>query len=64
MAEKKYSKEDADQLGKSLKRKDDGLGKPLDDKGRRFFGLREDGYKGWIDQDGYPNDRPPLGKKS
>ena len=31
----------------------DGL--PLDDKGRRFYALRESGYTGPIDQDGYPD---------
>jgi hypothetical protein len=29
-------------------------GQPLDDKGRRLYALRESGYTGWIDQDGYP----------
>jgi hypothetical protein len=30
-------------------------GRPLDDKGRRLFALRESGYRGPIDQDGYPD---------
>lgn len=43
----------ADQLIGTGKR--DGLGRVLDEKGRRFFALRElAGYQGWIDQDGYP----------
>lgn len=29
-------------------------GKPLDDKGRRLYALRDSGYTGPIDQDGYP----------
>lgn len=28
-------------------------GKPLTDAGKRFFALRESGYRGWIDQDGH-----------
>jgi len=30
-------------------------GKPLDDRGRRLYALRESGYTGPIDQDGYPD---------
>ena len=30
-------------------------GSPLDDKGRRLFALRESGYTGPINQDGYPD---------
>jgi hypothetical protein len=30
-------------------------GTPLDDAGRRLYALREDGYTGPIDQDGYPD---------
>lgn len=29
-------------------------GQPLDDAGRRLYGLRDSGYNGPIDQDGYP----------
>lgn len=28
-------------------------GRPLSDADKRFFALRESGYRGWIDQDGY-----------
>lgn len=34
----------------------DGLGRPLDAKGARFFALRDSGYTGPIDQDGYAVD--------
>ena len=34
----------------------DGLGRPLDDKGKRFFALRDSGYKGGTDRDGYATD--------
>jgi hypothetical protein len=30
----------------------DVFGEPLDEAGKKFFRLRESGYKGWIDQDG------------
>jgi hypothetical protein len=33
----------------------DAFGQRLDDKSRRFFALRESGYDGPIDQDGYPD---------
>jgi hypothetical protein len=35
-------------------------GKPETDADRRFFDLRESGYTGWIDQDGYPVDGPTF----
>ena len=48
------SKMYADKLGdKQPKGRTDPFGKELDEKGRRFFGLRESGYDGPIDQDGY-----------
>jgi hypothetical protein len=30
-------------------------GKPLNERDRRFYALRESGYQGPIDQDGYPD---------
>ncbi|WP_306834825.1 hypothetical protein [Catenuloplanes nepalensis] len=33
-------------------------GSPESDADRRFFDLRESGYTGWIDQDGYPVEDP------
>lgn len=48
------SKKYADELGsRQPKDKKDVFGKSLNEKDRRFYGLRESGYKGWIDQDGY-----------
>jgi hypothetical protein len=35
-------------------------GKPETDADRRFFDLRESGYTGWVDQDGYPVDGPTF----
>ncbi|MET0426304.1 MAG: hypothetical protein ABW046_20715 [Actinoplanes sp.] len=35
-----------------MARTHDGLGRPLDEKGKKFFALRDSGYKGPIDQDG------------
>jgi hypothetical protein len=35
-------------------------GKPETDADRRFFDLRESGYTGWIDQDGYATDGPTF----
>jgi hypothetical protein len=60
---KQPSREDTDKLAAGLKRTKDGLGQDLDDNGRRFFGLRESGFTGPIDQDGYPGD-PELFKWS
>jgi hypothetical protein len=37
-------------------------GKPETDADRRFFDLRESGYTGWIDQDGYPVDGPTFAR--
>jgi hypothetical protein len=39
-------------------------GKPETDADRRFFDLRESGYTGWIDQDGYTVDGPTFGTDS
>ena len=48
------SKQYADKLGEQQpKGKQDAFGDPLDEKGRRFYGLRKSGYSGPIDQDGY-----------
>ena len=48
------SKQYADKLGdQQPKGKTDPFGKELDEKSRRFYGLRESGYDGPIDQDGY-----------
>jgi hypothetical protein len=35
-------------------------GKPETEADRRLFELRESGYTGWIDQDGYPADGPTF----
>jgi hypothetical protein len=35
-------------------------GRPETDADRRFFDLRESGYTGWIDQDGYAVDGPTF----
>jgi hypothetical protein len=35
-------------------RTQDWAGRPLTAEGRRFYRLRDSGYKGPIDQDGYP----------
>jgi hypothetical protein len=32
-------------------------GKPLTEADKRFFALRDSGYKGWIDQDGRAVDK-------
>lgn len=37
-------------------------GKPETDADRRFFDLRESGYTGWIDQDGYAATEPPTAR--
>ena len=51
---KDVSKMYADKLGKDRpKGEKDPFGKELDETGRRLYGLRESGYKGPIDQDGY-----------
>lgn len=50
------SREDADRLAAELPADRKGWdGNPLDDAGRRLFALRESGYTGPIDQDGYPD---------
>jgi hypothetical protein len=50
------SRADADRLGAELPADRKGWdGKPLSEKDRRFYALRESGYKGPIDQDGYPD---------
>ncbi|WP_213457259.1 hypothetical protein [Rhizomonospora bruguierae] len=35
-------------------------GQPESEADRRFFDLRESGYTGWIDQDGYAVDGPTF----
>jgi hypothetical protein len=55
------TREETDQLAAGLPADRTGWdGQPLDDAGRRRHALRESGYTGWIDQDGYPIDAPPL----
>jgi hypothetical protein len=50
------SRERADQLAAKLPADRKGWdGKPLDDKDRRLYALRESGYTGPINQDGYPD---------
>lgn len=50
------SREDADRLAAEMPADRTGWdGQPLNDAGRRLFALRESGYKGPIDQDGYPD---------
>jgi hypothetical protein len=48
------TREDADRLAAQLPTDRKGWdGKPLNDKDKRLYALRESGYKGPIDQDGY-----------
>jgi hypothetical protein len=48
------SREDVDRMARELPDSRRGWdGSPLSKKDRRFFALRESGYKGPIDQDGY-----------
>ncbi len=55
LAHNRPTHDDADELAAKLPAdRRDGLDQPLDDRGRRFFALREAGYTGPIDQDGYP----------
>ena len=50
------SREDADRMGRELAADRKGWdGKPLNERDRRFFALRDSGYTGPIDQDGYPD---------
>jgi hypothetical protein len=50
------TREQADQMAAALPANRTGWdGKPLDDKGRRLYALRESGYTGPIDQHGYPD---------
>jgi hypothetical protein len=53
--DKDVSKMYADKLGEREKQKGTRGwdGKSLDDRDARFYGLRESGYSGWIDQNGY-----------
>lgn len=49
------TRQDTDRLAAELPADRTGWdGKPLDAASRRLFALREAGYSGWIDQDGYP----------
>ncbi len=55
------TREDADRLASELPADRTGWdGGPLGDVDRRLYGLRESGYDGWIDQDGYPCDGPTF----
>ena len=48
---------ETDQLAARLPRDRRGWDRqPLNEKDRRFFALRESGYRGPIDQDGYPDE--------
>jgi hypothetical protein len=50
------SREDTDRLAANLPDSRRGWdGSPLAEKDKRFFALRDSGYKGPIDQDGYPD---------
>jgi hypothetical protein len=50
------SRTDADRLGAALPaNRADAFGRTLNESDRRLFALRESGYKGPIDQDGYPD---------
>lgn len=44
--------------GETVSRRFDG--QPETDADRRFFDLRDSGYRGWIDQDGHPVDGPTF----
>jgi hypothetical protein len=47
---------DVDRMGADLPADRKGWdGKPLNERDRRFYALRESGYQGPIDQDGYPD---------
>ena len=50
---KDVSKAYADRLGEQQEGRIGWDGKPLSEKDRRLYGLRESGYQGPIDQDGY-----------
>jgi hypothetical protein len=50
------SRTDVDRMGAALPADRKGWdGSTLNERDRRFFALRESGYKGPIDQDGYPD---------
>lgn len=50
------TREDTDRLAALLPDSRTGWdGQPLDDRGRRLYALRESGWTGPIDQDGYPD---------
>lgn len=50
------TREDADRLAAELPASRRGWdGSPLNEKDKRFFGLRDSGYTGPIDQNGYPD---------
>lgn len=56
MGNKLPSRKQTDKLAAGLDKDTRGWdGGPLKDRDRRLYGLRESGYKGWIDQDGYPS---------
>jgi hypothetical protein len=47
---------DVDRMGCRPAGRPEGLGRqPLNERDRRFYALRESGYQGPIDQDGYPD---------
>jgi len=50
------TREDTDRLAALLPdSRTDYAGRPLDDRARRLYALRESGFNGPIDQDGYPD---------
>ncbi len=55
------TREDTDRLAAGLPAdRTDWKGDPLDEVGKRFYGLRESGYTGWINEDGYPTTGPTF----
>lgn len=50
------SREDTDRLAREYRSDAKGWdGKPLDDQSRRLYALRDSGWTGPVDQDGYPD---------
>lgn len=39
-------------------------GSPETERDKRFFDLRDSGYTGWIDQDGYPSSPEELARRA
>lgn len=49
------TREATEALAAKMTRQTDGFGRPLTERDRRFFALRESGWTGPIDKDGYPD---------